>query len=355
MKINRSNYEIWFIDWADNNLDKAQQAELNHFLEENPDLFEEFREFSAMKPVSLNNNPIDKESLKKSAASLSSEQFDHMCIAYLEGDQTAEQKVEFIAIKDSNPERARAFKMISSAKLNPPALTFQGKKSLYRKTIFERAAIVLLIPLSTAAALAAIMLISPLFRQEIRDQDPIVAENIKRDSITIKKPERVTGTLVRKNAIPRSSVKTILPESADSGDQVKPGLNSAEKERTYDMPIEKITAPENVIIADLNLRTSLIESDKTFTLPVEDDGRSNIGKFLARTFREKILNEKQVSDAPLKGYELAEAGIEGLNKLLGWEMALDTNTGNNGEVESVHFNSRIIKFSAPVKKSETAE
>ncbi|MGC1391224.1 MAG: hypothetical protein WA816_09315, partial [Bacteroidales bacterium] len=76
------------------------------------------------------------------------------------------------------------------------------------------------------------------------------------------------------------------------------------------------------------------------------------GKFIARTFREKILKEKTAKDSPLKIYEIAEAGVAGLDKLLGWQMALDEKKDSNGELRSVYFSSKILKFNAPIKKSE---
>jgi hypothetical protein len=54
----------------------------------------------------------------------------------------------------------------------------------------------------------------------------------------------------------------------------------------------------------------------------------------------------------LKAYEIAEAGVSGLNKLLGWEMALDERKDENGKLKSVYFSSKILKFNAPVKNSE---
>ena len=83
-----------------------------------------------------------------------------------------------------------------------------------------------------------------------------------------------------------------------------------------------------------------------------ENERSKIGKYLAKTFREKMLKEKTPPDSPLKAYEIAEAGVTGINKLFGWEMALDRKSDENGDLKSVYFSSRIIKFNAPVKKSE---
>jgi hypothetical protein len=68
--------------------------------------------------------------------------------------------------------------------------------------------------------------------------------------------------------------------------------------------------------------------------------------------KEKILKEKTAKDSPLKAYELAEAGVSGLNKLLDCEMVLDEKKDANGVLKSVYFSSKIIKFNAPIKKSE---
>ena len=59
--------------------------------------------------------------------------------------------------------------------------------------------------------------------------------------------------------------------------------------------------------------------------------------------------------APLKGYEIAKAGVTGLNKLMGWEMALNERKDVEGNLKSVYFSSKLLKFNAPVKKSETLQ
>ena len=80
-----------------------------------------------------------------------------------------------------------------------------------------------------------------------------------------------------------------------------------------------------------------------------ENGISVIGKAF---LKDELLKEKTPPDSPLKGYEIAEAGVEGLNKLFGWEMALDKKNDQNGQLKSVYFSSKILKFNAPVKKSE---
>ncbi|HAM10542.1 MAG TPA: hypothetical protein DCP74_09785 [Bacteroidales bacterium] len=76
------------------------------------------------------------------------------------------------------------------------------------------------------------------------------------------------------------------------------------------------------------------------------------GRFVAKLFRDKILKEGTTDDSPIKGYEIAEAGVTGINKLFGWEMTFEKNNDENGELKSIYFSSKILKIQAPVNKSE---
>ena len=96
----------------------------------------------------------------------------------------------------------------------------------------------------------------------------------------------------------------------------------------------------------------LIASNITIDIPDTEDERSNVGKFISKTFREKLLKEKKPNSTPINGFEIAEAGITGLNKLFGWQMALGKKEDENGQPKSVYFSSDILKFNAPVKKRE---
>jgi len=80
------------------------------------------------------------------------------------------------------------------------------------------------------------------------------------------------------------------------------------------------------------------------------DNRSNVELFLARLFHERIMKDKNAGTRPVESFEIAQAGITGLNKLFGWEIALQKNTDENGDTRSYNFSSRLLKFNAPVKK-----
>ena len=86
---------------------------------------------------------------------------------------------------------------------------------------------------------------------------------------------------------------------------------------------------------------SLIASNNSFIPKETDDDRSRLRKFIASTFREKILGEKIYTDEPIRPIEIAMAGVNGLNKLFDWNMELRETLDEAGEVKSVYFSSCI--------------
>ena len=88
MKINKHNYEVWFLDYTEGRLSVGEKQELLLFLEQNPALKKELEEYEA---VVLPANDIvfkDKERLKKPVYG------DEVLIAYLENGLGKTEKKE---------------------------------------------------------------------------------------------------------------------------------------------------------------------------------------------------------------------------------------------------------------------
>jgi len=346
MKPDRSNYEIWFIDWLDGNLDSHQVEQLNIFLNENPDLKEEFNELTPFITEHPHGQFKNKESLMRSHADISDSQFEYLCVAFLENDLTTEQKTELIEITEQDADRKRLFELIQKTRISPVSLTYSHKSILLRRTPLQKVIRLSVIGLSAAAA---VTLIITTFLNSPRE----ISDSIN-NTASIFVPEKIIQEPVEKE----NEVRLVPVE--------KEKVTIARAELTVNIPndtIEKNIIAENTVINKINFTSdiafsksiasnTLITSNTTYSIPEEDDGRSNVGRFISKTFREKILREKTAPDSPIKGYEIAEAGVTGLNKLLGWEMALDKNNDENGELSSVYFSSKLLKFNTPVKKSE---
>lgn len=364
MDINRSNYEIWFLDWLDGNLNCHQEKELYEFLDQNPDLKEEFNDISKASIPVPEYLFKSKENLKKTPEEITDSQFEYLSAAYLENDLTDSHKSEIIVIIEKDNEKKRIFELISKTRLTPPAVTFRNKKKLTKITPAQK--IIRLSAIGLSAAASIILIISIFFPEPenfnvnnsaeakviapLKESQKSIQKNTEREE---RAPVKKTIPVLKKN-------NKSTEDLSDYSQVIVASLVQEYKTDSlsdYKNSGSGISLIQSVNFSGISQRTdnfTLTASTLNFNeLTAEaDDGRSKIGKYIAKTFREKILKEKTPHDTPLKGYEIAEAGVTGINKFFGWEMALEKKNDENGNLKSVYFSSRMLKFNAPVKKSE---
>jgi len=130
MKPDRSNYEIWVVDWLDGNLSEQQAEELKVFLTENPDLKDEIDGIALVNLKSGENLFPGKESLKKSSDKLTRQQFEHLCIACLENELGHEQKAELLEMIGNDDSKKREFELTLKLKLKPCLNVEEVRKSV---------------------------------------------------------------------------------------------------------------------------------------------------------------------------------------------------------------------------------
>jgi hypothetical protein len=352
MKINRTNYLIWFERLAGNVLSEKEIEELAAFLNHNPDLQDELSEPCDDIPVPVISFP-EKEKLKRTIADLSMPQFEHLCIAYMEDDLSPEQKAEIEGINDA--DKLKTFELIRKTKLIAPEIVYRNKKRLNKSTTSRRISAFTIITLAAAAVTAIILLTMPFRTNIIPEATTRVAGNrgsLKQpysgpgDSVskTLQKPP-----LAEKSQISGTGKKT----PSESTIAFSGNIDSTVQIRRAAVVPEKITFKSNPGLKQ-DPADGLLAGSPHFIVPDTDYETTRVGRFIARNFREKIMKEKTNDESPLKSYELAEAGITGLNKLLGWDMALTRNTNENGDLISLRFSSKILKFNAPVKNNSSS-
>lgn len=357
MKISRSNYEIWFADRLDGKLDDLRMRELELFLEENPDLKEEFDEFAGMRIDPPELHFYGKKNLLKSPMDLPDNQFEYLCVASLENDLSSDQQHEFQELVSADLEKKKAFELISRMKLAPPAIKFQHKKKLLRRTRAGKVVRLSVAMLSAAAVIAMILLLQPLKTRSTDDLNSAgnsISAVVNKEEIpgTIVKSEEASGeeASVQQTTISRTVANGIVTNVTNSGaDSIT--LRTV----IHEIPVEKIYFNGKIEMSG-EYSTGILAASPVIIppatiQPVFNNDRSNVARFLARNFREKLMKEKTAGDSPLKSYEIAEAGISGLNRLLGWEMALTENTNERGQLKSVRFSSKLLKFNTQVKNS----
>ncbi len=354
MKPDRSNYEIWVIDWLDGKLDTKSTEILMAFLDANPDLKEEaeslciscFHEGKTLFP--------GKESLKRSASDLPLSQVEYLSVSYLENDITPEQLADLEMSLQTNKENKQAFDKIQKIKLIPPILTFRNKSVLKKQTNGARIIRLMSIGLSAAATIA-ILITGYVFMQKYNTRN---ASDPDPDTISL-----YTG----EPFVVRTMAFTAPPEKLAARKERSPAGDKITEQNSPVLTAEaqtEIVRPTSITIPGVSVALVsevkpdfsqyLASTNNIYTRKREifDEDRSRFSKFIARNFRQRILKEQLPDESPLKTYEIAEAGIDGLNKLLGWNMALVTTNDAQGEVKSVYFSSKMLKFNAPVKKTE---
>jgi hypothetical protein len=354
MKIDRTNYEEWLQDWLDDNLTGPEADQLNAFLEVNPDIKAEFEGISSLKlnPEEPFFSKADR--LKKNVKDIPDSQFEILCAAYFENDLSDNQKSEVDEMIKADRRKLEIFKSISVVRLKLPRCSFPDKQLLLKKEPSGRIFRLVFAGLS-AAAIIALIILSGVLRHYGPKQEELIANEItpadsQQNEIKQEIPY-VSELKQRSGEVPESKVNVAGLQERDtadykSSDDYDPGREPVIIAKAEIIPIEPLTVAAQAELAPANLRNPVIENF---------DYRTNTGKFISRVFRKEIMKEEQPSESPLHAYEIAEAGIKGMNRLLGWDMAITRNTDGNGEIRSVYFNSRIISFKTPVKKNENGE
>lgn len=141
MKINRGNYEAYFLDYHEGQLSLAMVEEVLLFVDENPDLKIVFDEFDAVSLVADQDIVFEKKSSLKKNQIFATSQVDELnyeeyLISETEGLLNAEQLAsieEFISI---NPQFEKERRLFSLAHLSTEdEIVFEAKESLKKKAI----------------------------------------------------------------------------------------------------------------------------------------------------------------------------------------------------------------------------
>lgn len=173
MKINRNNYEVFFLDYYEGNLPAEQVAELFLFLEENPQFKSEFDSFETiiLKPSSIINFP-EKAWLKK--GSINEENYVRFFIGYVEGTLTETEKQELVVFLQNYPAYKSDFSLFEKTKIHPDfQLVYPDKKGLKKPIPFYQSQTTWYY---VAAAACIVFLVGVLFLTHFKIPEPQTAQ-----------------------------------------------------------------------------------------------------------------------------------------------------------------------------------
>jgi hypothetical protein len=353
MKINRDNYEAYFLDFAEGKMSPEQEKELHQFLRFNPDLEEELRSFRIHNLTPQSFSYPGKNNLKKEypAAddSVTGANFDMYCIAYLEKDLTEKQRTVFEVYLAEHPEAEQQFIAYHATFLKKEHIIFPGKERLKHKRsrVFSWK---VLVPLAAAAAVAIFIIVSP----------PV--QNLPVEMATVivpkEKEELVNEAATQKQHVPEpASVNLKVIRNSSS-----PVPVSNYKKKIQDKVEQKeekdAATSETVQIASLSFKpVSLMD------IPVSNDplrpeiispisvNKSSLSFLELARYRFKRASETiEEEDALL--WSLASNGLKELNRIRGTETELMAHRNEQEEISGIQFRSRFLNVTAPLNRNE---
>ena len=348
MKININNYEAFFIDYLEGNLDEKMVDDFIEFLQQNPDLKEELSLFES---VSLPPEKITfgkKELLYKEKYDNENE-FNQTAIATLEDEISVLEKAEFEDYLSNHPEKQIEARLFEKTKLHPDTSIVFGKKNkLYRRSAGRA---VLLWSMRVAAvfivALSVYIFIDRSSDKIISKSQVVIAEKEKKESspVEIEVTEKIDINEVQPIIKNKTEKQTIKKEKSkpeplkslfENSKELANESYLASVRTTDDVPdeLQSINPKIYAGLPETNLarvKIALTENNKT----VKDE------RLLVDVLKEKTGFEK------LTFNKITKAGLSLVASLSKEKFNYETNS--EGNVTEIKYDSRILAFSIPTK------
>ena len=349
MKITRNNYELFFLDYVEGNLDQNQEDALHQFLQENPDLKEEL---SLLKPVLLDPPELKypgKEQLYKE--SLDDERiFNRSAVDWVEGILPGEEKAAFENYLGKNPGKRKEARLFEKTKLKPDnAIVFADKNRLYRrsrrKELFlwsGRIAAILLLALAVYGIIQQFgePALPPSQLAEMNDTLP-------EKGVPEVKDKETDQAITRNEASGITDIPSITEEIVRMESKKTPRLD-----KTIEKPLvssdlveaERIPLEVPEKLEPLHASIHRMEPRRATLVAVTPEKPV----FMPQEGREQLIGEALREKSGLENFSfrtITRAGLNLVSNLSNEKFNYETNL--KGEVTEISFDSRLMAFSIP--------
>ena len=370
MKITRSNYESFLIDYLENNLNSREKLEMELFLQNNPDIEEEMAELSNFQ-LQAEEISYDSKILLKKSEMLNKEGnlFEENCIAYYENDLSLKEKNELLKLIEKDSLLKQEFLLYEKLKLNPDfSINYPNKNGLYHgKKIGLRTRLQYL---SAAASIAVLFAIgfsmfskNNSFTSGNRFRSAQNIALMQEKNIPLKKSNvliKIEMPELKKMSMPLEEKRISSKEGNQLAYQEK--LQTSNSIAAYDKTITKADARINikpiqtsakelkeVVLAKNNMQESQPDIPLNYANAVNLHEYQTIPEFLKESVKEKIA-ALPVKKRKFDAFTLLKTGLTGIGKLTESEVNLEKEFNDKGELVAYVYTSNLISFRKVVKK-----
>lgn len=365
-KIDRYNYEEFFLDYLEGNLSDSVVKNLENFLSQHPDLKEELDEMCLIE-MHEEKVEFDKTALKQIPFE---NDFDEFCVAKLEGDLGEQEEIDFNNYLNENLIGKGQYQLYEKTKLHADFdIVYPEKEELKRK---DRK----LIPywlLSGVGVAASVLILFSVWNTSMPEESAEETSSNKVayiDSVNKAKiqptdiPEKENQLVVEENNNNqlKEDIKTVIIEnrtvdklvaetktapiaSVEPNQELnKPDLN----EETSAKEISKVSLPnvannaEVEVLANAELTDDQLDvrSEEIETVPV-NSGLANLGM----SWKSSVPKKKKKNLL----YAVAKVGVDKLGEIAGKKVQLEKQYDSETEKTRLNFNTKGIGFSTSIK------
>ncbi|OFY47456.1 MAG: hypothetical protein A2W85_01980 [Bacteroidetes bacterium GWF2_41_31] len=237
--IDLKNYEVFVIDYLDGQLSKAEETALLAFLDQHPDLKDEFEglELATLEPLIIEAD--FKQELKKipviKVAGIDETNYETYFIASAENDLNNKETEHLNQFLSINPMLHKEFELHQKLRLEPDTkILFPGKSSLKKRKVIPLTRVS-----SVAAGLAFLLAISFFLRnQPVPKGNQIILQSYA---------YRTTRVIPNKS----SSSELIVPRKKQP--PVKENVSESKPATNAKPPVRRVVAIENQPLAMTSL------------------------------------------------------------------------------------------------------
>ncbi len=343
MKINRSNYETYFLDYIEGTLPHELMAEFEAFLVLNPDLNEELAEFDNT-PLSTENYAfINKEQLKRSDFSDTAQisYIDELCISKIEGNLSVQQSDEFNNLVHFNAEVANLYNAYRHVVLEPDKSVFFKHKNQLKHFSFTPVVRRISYALSAAAVVTALYFSMDIFKN---------IQNMPINTVAVNTYELARYRKPLDIVFPDKSYKTqaenVTNQTFATSNMMTESLNIAGTDK-FNLQAS-FNANNNSEITKLSTGNNFNYYTDEITVTETPSEANTIKEYISNQFKSKVL--KSESDKKINFMAIAENLVNGYSEKNGKDVNLKAFYNDNGDLTGWKFKSALIEYQTQTAK-----
>lgn len=346
MKINRNNYEAYFIDYLEGTLDERLVDQFLEFIKLNPDLKEELALFETVSAVPEEISYTKKERLYKEKYD-SEKEFDNAAVAKLEGDLSENDKFEFDLYLAEHPEKKQEAALFAHTKLiADESVVFAKKNKLYHKPLGKT---ILLWSGRVAAVLVLALVVFSLINKNFQE---VIPENQLAEVEKVK--ENKTETTVQEvKKTPVEEKKKVNPKKAELAPKQELKKEIPEKKPAHSIrETTKGRLEEDVVISRIPVEVPAELKGITASLNVHTP-KARMGTMYLEYPDYYPEDEMLLADKVKEKFNIGKITKAGLNLAISVSNERFTyETNEQGKVVEYNYDSRLLAFSIPGRNSK---